>query len=70
MSVFDKDETGLLDKDVLESALLNMGDGLSEAETKELLASVPYDENGKINYHHFLKFLVNNDQEENKQISN
>lgn len=59
MSVFDKEESGLLDKEVLEFALLNMGDGLSESEMKELLETIPYDETGKVNYQDFLRFLVN-----------
>ncbi len=62
MSVFDKEESGLLDKEVLEFALQNMGEKLSESEMKELLESIPYDDTGKINYQDFLKFLINDSE--------
>ena len=59
MNVFDKEGTGFLEKDVLEFALKNLGEGLTKTEIDEFISSVTYNEEGKISYDDFLRLVYN-----------
>ena len=59
MSVFDKEGTGYLEKDVLEFTIQNLGDGLSQEEIEEFIASINYDEEGRVSYDDFMRLVYN-----------
>jgi Ca2+-binding EF-hand superfamily protein len=59
MNVFDKDGSGFLDREVLEYSIRNLGDGLNQREIEEFVASIKYDENGKIGYDDFMRIVYN-----------
>ena len=59
--MFDKDGDGFLAKQEFESAMRNLGDGLTEEEVESMLNSVQYDNTGKISYENFIAFIYNVD---------
>jgi len=59
MSVFDKEGTGYLEKEVLEFTIQNLGDGLSQEEIEEFIASINYDEEGRVSYDDFMRLVYN-----------
>jgi Ca2+-binding EF-hand superfamily protein len=57
--MFDKDDTGYLDRSVVENLIVNLGDGLDENEIKEFAGSITYNRAGKISLEDFLSIILN-----------
>ena len=56
---FDKDGSGLLDRDAFNASLRAMGEGLSEEQLEKMMAAMPYDDEGKLGYEEFVQFILN-----------
>ena len=62
-NVFDKDGDGYLAKHEFETAMRNLGDGLSEEELERMLNGVRYDIADKISYDNFVAFIRNSEDD-------
>ena len=62
-NVFDKDGDGHLAKHEFETAMRNLGDGLSEEELERMLNGVRYDIADKISYDNFVAFIRNSEDD-------
>ena len=58
-NIFDKDGDGFLRKQEFESVMRNLGDGLNEEELERMLNTISYDNDGKISYEDFARFIYN-----------
>ena len=61
-NIFDKDGDGYLGKQELELVMKNLGDGLNEEELDRMLNSINYDNEGKISFEDFARFIYNIDE--------
>ena len=59
LSVFDREDTGFLDRATVENLIRHLGEGLDEAEVEEFVGSLSYDGDGKISHEEFLKVVLN-----------
>ena len=65
-NVFDKDGSGLLDKNKFNAILRSpqWDGGLSDQQLDKMLASIPYDKEGKIGQQDFVNFVMNSSGDE------
>ena len=59
LSVFDREDTGFLDRATVENLIRHLGEGLDEAEIEEFVGSLSYNGDGKISHEEFLKVVLN-----------
>ena len=64
--MFDKDGSGLLDKNKFNAILRSpqWDGGLSDQQLDKMLASIPYDKEGKIGQQDFVNFVMNSSGDE------
>ncbi|CAF1962063.1 unnamed protein product [Rotaria magnacalcarata] len=54
---FDKNRYGLINVETFKTAMTTMGEPLSDSEMKEMMKDIPIDEDGFIEYEHYLMHL-------------
>merc|ERR1719232_787852 len=59
-NVFDRDGDGLISEEELRLTMNNLGEPLTEAEVKSMIAEADMDGDGKINFQEFSRLMANN----------
>merc|ERR1712240_927253 len=57
--VFDRDGDGLISEDELRLTMNNLGEPLTEAEVRSMIAEADLDGDGKINFQEFARLMAN-----------
>lgn len=56
--VFDKDGNGYITADELHHVMTSLGEKLTDDEAKEMIREAGADQQGRINYHNFVKMMT------------
>ena len=59
VQVFDRDGDGLISEEELRLTMNNLGEPLTEAEVKSMIAEADLDGDGKINFLEFSRLMAN-----------
>merc|ERR1712079_938818 len=58
--VFDRDGDGLISEEELRLTMTNLGEALTEAEVRHMIAEADMDGDGKINFAEFSRLMAHN----------
>ncbi|XP_061173346.1 uncharacterized protein LOC133182517, partial [Saccostrea echinata] len=56
--VFDKDGSGKIDAEELKTAMMNLGERMSDKDVNEMIAAADLDSDGKVDYKEFVKIMM------------